>query len=581
MTIEISSQYIFLAGALALVSILASVLSRRLGAPLLLVFLVIGMLAGEDGFGGIEFNNAGLAFLFGNLALATILLDGGLGTRRESFAISLRPAFMLATVGVLATAGITGAAVYWIIGLPWQESLLIGAIIGSTDAAAVFGLIRNAGLRLKERTGATLEVESGANDPMAIFLTITMVQLIASQDKGLGWSMLLHFLQQMGLGLAIGAGIGYLLTRLLPRLKLASSLYPLLVMTAGLSVFGITNLLGGSGFLAIYIVGVVLGNSTNMPYKKDVHRFHDGMAWLSQIGMFLMLGLLVTPSQLAPVILPAIAIGFALIFVARPIAVLLSLLPFHFPWREQLFISWCGLRGAVPIILAMYPSLSGLEQTNVYFNLVFFVVIMSLVLQGWTIPKVARWLKVELPDKEATPNTYSLSFDDFHNRHILIFNLPADSDLVGCSVESLPSTPYSRPMGVMRGGELMVEFDQALQANDKAAFFSQVAEDVELSQYFTPGKHLQQTSMSQFYGDFIVNSDAKLRDLAYFYFFRMEERYLDSTVKEFLLEKFHRRVVVGDRYRFGEIELTVKEIKQGDIKTFGLKIIRPKAPTKM
>ncbi|MBM6550720.1 potassium/proton antiporter [Marinomonas ostreistagni] len=580
MTIEISSQYIFLAGALALFSILASVLSRRLGAPLLLVFLVVGMLAGEDGIGGIEFDNSGLAFLFGNLALATILLDGGLGTRRESFAISLKPAFMLATVGVLVTAGITGAAVYWIIGLPWQESLLIGAIIGSTDAAAVFGLIRNAGLRLKERTGATLEVESGANDPMAIFLTITMVQLIGSQDKELGWGMLLHFVQQMGLGLAIGAGIGYLLTKVLPRLKLASSLYPLLIMTTGLSVFGITNLLGGSGFLAIYIVGVVLGNSVNMPYKKDVHRFHDGMAWLSQIGMFLMLGLLVSPSQLVTVILPAIAIGFALIFVARPIAVLLSLLPFHFPWREQVFISWCGLRGAVPIILAMYPSLSGLEQTNTYFHLVFFVVIMSLVLQGWTIPKVARWLKVELPDKAATPNTYSLSFDDFHNRHILIFNVPADSDLVGCSVESMPSTPYSRPMGVMRGGELMVEFDQALQANDKAAFFSQVAEDIELSRYFTSGQRLQQTSMSQFYGDFVVNSDAKLRDLAYFYFFRMEERYLDCTVKEFFLEKFHRRVVVGDRYRFGEIELTVKEIEKGEITTFGLKIIRPKPSAK-
>ncbi|SBT17695.1 K(+)/H(+) antiporter NhaP [Marinomonas gallaica] len=576
MTIEISSQYIFLAGLLALLSILASVLSSRLGTPLLLVFLIIGMLAGEDGIGGIHFDDAGLAFLFGNLALATILLDGGLGTRRESFAISLKPAFLLATVGVLLTAGITASAVYWLFGLPWKESLLLGAIIGSTDAAAVFGLIRNAGLRIKERTGATLEVESGANDPMAIFLTITMVSLINNPEQGLGWSVLVKFIQQMGLGLTIGVLGGLLLKRVLPKLHLASSLYPLLVTSAGLSIFGITNLWGGSGFLAIYIVGVILGNANNMPYKRDVHRFHDGMAWLSQIGMFLMLGLLVTPSEIGPVILPALAIGAVLIFIARPVAVLISLLPFHFPWREQLFISWCGLRGAVPIILAMYPSLSGVEQTPIYFNFVFVVVIMSLVLQGWTIPQVARWLKIELPDKEATPKAFSITFDDYNNRHILIYEVPDDSDLVGCSVESLPSTPYSRPMGVMRGGQLLVEYDEVLRGTDKAAFFSQLENDSELNRYFTPGQRMQQTSMSQFYGDFVVNSDAKMRDIAYVYFFRVEEAYLDSSVKEFFKEKFHGRVVIGDRYRFGEIELTVREFENGEISKFGLKIIRQK-----
>ena len=576
MTIEISSQYIFLAGLLALLSILASVLSRRLGAPLLLIFLVVGMLAGEDGIGGIQFDNSGLAFLFGNLALAAILLDGGLGTRKETFAISLKPAFMLATVGVLVTAGVTGAAVHYLIGFPWKESILMGAIIGSTDAAAVFGLIRNAGLRLKERTGATLEIESGANDPMAIFLTITLVQLISTDNTNLGLSMVLELVQQMGLGLVAGISGGYILNRVLPKLHLTSSLYPLLVTSAGLSIFGITNVWGGSGFLAIYIVGVMLGNSTNMPYKKDVHRFHDGMAWLSQIGMFLMLGLLVVPSQIAPVIIPALAIGVVLIFIARPIAVLLSLLPFHFPWREQVFISWCGLRGAVPIILALYPSLSGVEQTSIYFNLVFVVVIMSLVLQGWTIPQVARWLKLELPDKAATPSSFSLSFDDYHNRHILVYHVPEDSDLVGSPLESLPTTQYSRPMGVMRSGQLLQAPDQALQALDKAAFFSQVEDDQELNRAFTPGQALQRTTMSQFYGDFVVNSEAKLRDLAYNYFFFMEEKYLDSTVKEFFLDKFHGRVVVGDKYRFGEIELTVRELENGEITQFGLKIIRGK-----
>lgn len=577
MTIEITSQFIFLAGLLTLLSILASVLSRRLGAPLLLVFLLIGMLAGEEGMGGIHFDNSGLAFLLGNLALATILLDGGLGTRKASFAISLRPAFALATLGVLVTAGVTGAAVHWILDWSWQESLLMGAIIGSTDAAAVFGLIRNAGLKLKERTGATLEVESGANDPMAIFLTITLVQFISSGSTEVGISLLYELLQQMGLGLLLGLSGGYLLKTLLPKMHLASSLYPLLVLSAGLSVFGITNIWGGSGFLAIYIVGIILGNSTNMPYKKDVLRFQDGMAWLSQIGMFLMLGLLVTPSQILPVILPALAIGLVLIFVARPLAVLLSLIPFHFPWREQIFISWCGLRGAVPIILALYPSLSGVEQTPIYFNIVFVVVVLSLMLQGWTIPQFARWLKVELPNTGVSANALALELDEFYNRQLLIFPVPEDSDLVGRSITNLPVTVHSQPMGVVRRGTLLTEAAQALQVDDKAVFYSQVDDDPELSHWFTPSQRQQHATLSSFFGDFVVNSDATLRDLAYNYFFQMEERYLDLTVKAFFFEKFHGLVVVGDRYRFGEIELTVKEIdEQGDVTLFGLKIVRSK-----
>ncbi|HEY7776817.1 MAG TPA: potassium/proton antiporter, partial [Kineobactrum sp.] len=355
MSIEVTNTMIFWGAALALLCVVASGLSRRVGAPVLLIFLVLGMLAGEEGLGGIRFDDSEQAFMFGSIALALIIFDGGQGARKDTFRVSLGPALSLATVGVVVTAAVTGLAVRLILGLPWLEALLIGAIVGSTDAAAVFGLLRAAGLELKERTGATLEIESGSNDPMAIFLTITLVELLVLRSDYPGWGVLAAFGQQMGMGVVLGAVGGYLLVLLLKRLPLPLSMYPLLALAGGMSVFGLTNLWGGSGFLAIYVVGILVGNAS-LPHAKDIRRLHDGIAWLAQIGMFLMLGLLITPSSLIPVFLPAMGIALALILVARPAAVLLSLLPFHFPWREQLFISWCGLRGAVPIILALFPS---------------------------------------------------------------------------------------------------------------------------------------------------------------------------------------------------------------------------------
>ena len=279
MTIELIYQYIFGGAVLAFLCVIASVFSRRVGAPLLLVFLLLGMLAGEDGFGKIKFDDFSLAFLFGNLALAIIIFDGGLGTRKDSFRVSLKPALSLATVGVIATAAITGFAAHWILGLSWQEGLLIGAIVGSTDAAAVFGLLRTAGLELKERTGATLEIESGSNDPMAIFLTITMVQILqlTGSDTNPGWTIAQELVSQLGLGIVLGLAGGYLLTLLLKKLQLTPSLYPLLTLAGGLSIFGATTILDGSGFLAIFIAGAMIGN-TSLPFSNDVHRFHDGMA---------------------------------------------------------------------------------------------------------------------------------------------------------------------------------------------------------------------------------------------------------------------------------------------------------------
>ena len=376
------NQLILVAAGLLLISILVSVPSRRVGMPLLLVFLALGMLAGEEGPGAIRFDNYQAAYLIGSVALAIILFDGGLGTRAASFRVGLRPALSLATLGVLITAGVTGLVATLVFDLNWLQGLLVGAIVGSTDAAAVFGLLHAQGLRLKERVSATLEIESGANDPMAIFLTVALVELLAAGATGLDAGVLVMLVQQMGLGLVFGYGGGRLLVYVINRLPLATSLYPLLALAGALVIFSFTLNLGGSGFLAVYVAGLVLGNRP-LQANLGIQRFHDGIAWLVQIAMFLMLGLLVTPSALLSVAVPALAVALALIFIARPLAVLIALAPFGFPLKEQLFVGWVGLRGAVPIILALFPLLAELPNAQRYFDVAFFVVLVSLVLQGW------------------------------------------------------------------------------------------------------------------------------------------------------------------------------------------------------
>ncbi|MBR9908776.1 MAG: potassium/proton antiporter [Gammaproteobacteria bacterium] len=572
MALELTSQYIFGGALLALLCVFASILSRRFGAPLLLVFLVLGMLAGEDGPGGIKFDDFNLAFLFGNLALAIIIFDGGLGTRRDTFRVSLRPALSLATVGVLITAALTGLAAHWILKLPWQEGLLIGAIVGSTDAAAVFGLLRSAGLELKERTGATLEIESGSNDPMAIFLTLTLVQVMTLGDGDFGWPLLTELARQMGLGLVGGLAGGYLLALLLQRLNLAVSMYPLLAMAGGLSVFGVTNLGGGSGFLAIYIVGVMIGNKP-LPYGSDIHRFHDGMAWLSQIGMFLMLGLLITPSNLPPIILPAIAIAAVLIFVARPLAVLLSLLPFRFPWREQVFIGWCGLRGAVPIILALFPSLAGMEHTKTYFELVFFVVFISLVLQGWTIAPLARWLQIELPPPAREPQHLVLKIPQYQDKEILVYEAVPGSAAVGKKCKYLPLSDGAQLVGVVRQGIMLEDSQQqTLQAHDQALILAATGTSAALNRLFALSAPTPRLDSAVFFGEFIIQPQSRLAELSQLYGFTVEEKYQQLTIAELIREKFNGKPVIGDRVKLGSVQFVVREFKGDEITAVGLKL---------
>ena len=416
---------LLVAASLVFVRGLAGVVCGRGGFSVLLVFLLVGIRAGVDGPGGLVFEDFGLSFWVGNVALAVILLDGGLRTDYATFRTGLKPSLLLATLGVLVCAGITGLAARWLLDLSWPLALLVGAIVGSTDAAAVFSLLKSSGVTLNERVAATLEIESGLNDPMAVYLTLTFIGLAtagqavnavatpwdAQQVLHAVWALLLH----LGWGTAMGLGSGWALAALLNGLGRGSDggggVRALLVVSGGLAVFAATTWLGGSGFLAVYAMGVVVGNRARHPVRRALSAM-DGYAWLAQAGMFLLLGLLVTPSDMLRSLWPALGVSAVLMLVARPVSVWLCLVPFRFSGREIGFISWVGLRGAVPIVLAVYPLLAGVVGARTFFNVAFVVVLTSLLLQGGTIAWSARRLGVALPDpKDELGNR--LVFGDF------------------------------------------------------------------------------------------------------------------------------------------------------------------------
>ncbi len=411
---------LLVAAALVFVSVLAGVFSARVGFSFLLVFLVVGTLAGVDGPGGLVFDNFRLSFVVGNVALAVILLDGGLRTDFATFRIGLKPAMWLATVGVVVCAGVTGAAAHWLLGLSWPLSLLLGSIVGSTDAAAVFSLLKSSGVELNERVSTTLEIESGMNDPMAVYLTLTFIGVVLASATPEGVTLgvldvLRSLLQQFGWGAAMGLGAGFALAELLKRLGRGTDggggIRALLVVSAGLAVFAATTWLGGSGFLAAYAMGIITGNRARRQVRSALSAM-DGYAWLSQAGMFLLLGLLVTPTELLRTVWPALGVSLVLMLVARPLSVWLCLAPLRFDRREMMFVSWVGLRGAVPIVLAVFPVMAGVPGAQIFFNVAFVVVLTSLLLQGSTIAWSARRLGMALPDPDDEAQTREV-FGDF------------------------------------------------------------------------------------------------------------------------------------------------------------------------
>ncbi len=569
-------KLLLLAAVLILFGVLSSKLSARLGLPVLVLFLITGMLAGENGIGGIVFDNAVAAHALGTLALALILFDGGLQTPVSSIRKVWKPASLLATAGVLATAAIAGLAAAWMLELPVLEGMLLGAIIGSTDAAAVFSLLRNAGIHINQRLKSVLEIESASNDPMAIFLTVGLLEVLVN-SMPLGWGLLQMFLMQMGIGALVGLGVGWSILRLLSRIKLvATGLYPVLVAAGGLLAYGVSANLGGSGFLAIFIAGVMIGNQ-KFVFQRSTFLFMDGLAWLSQITMFVVLGLLVDPVSLLDVWVEGLVIALVLVLLARPLAVAPMLALFGFNLRETALVSWVGLRGSVPIILAIFPLLFGLPNAPLIFNVVFFVVLLSATVQGSTLPLVAR--KLGLTEKPPATPAATLEISSLHDvdAEIVEYTLGNDARAAGrlLSQMALPEgvvvAMITRGSAVIppRGSTRLEAGDHlfvVLKPNNQPFVDCVFSQAVEASRTDLPNLELRlkgSTKVEDVWNSYGIDLAAE------------KGQTLDQLIKE-ALDGSARQ---GDELMAGSVRLIVREQLQGRITTVGIEAVSADAKT--
>ncbi|UQG58832.1 potassium/proton antiporter [Marinobacter sp. M3C] len=562
-----------LVGALMLViSIVLSPLSSRVGMPVLLIFLVVGMMMGEDGPGGIRFDDYQLAFLIANLALGVILLDGGMRTRAETFRVGLRPALVLATLGVFLTAAGAAVVAWWVFDLHWMLALLVGAIISSTDAAVVFSMLQGSGVHLNERVSATLEIESGSNDPMAIFLTLLMVTLIGNAGENSVGPALRLLVEQFGIGSIAGLIGGVAVVALANRMRLAPPLYPLLVAAGGIAVFSATNALGGSGFLAIYLTGVVIGNRPvrMMPMILQVH---DGLAWLAQLCLFLMLGLLVAPSELLPLAGGGLILALALIFVIRPLTVMATLWPFGFNRRELGFISWVGLRGAVPIVLALFPIIAGLPDAQLVFHAAFFIVLVSLLVQGTTMAPLARWLKLEVPADNAPFRRFPLDAPAAGDHELMLFPLRGKNWELPRRLDQLKLPDNTAVAGVFRNRLcLQSQADLEVIQGDVIAVFSTPGVLPELNKSLSGAYTPSHLAERAFFGDFVLNGDALLGDVEQVYGIEFDELPPDLSLAECFAQRTKGRPVIGDLVALGPVTLVVRSMNGDTVAKVGLKM---------
>jgi len=562
---------ILLGSLVVLAGILSSVIALRFGAPLLLVFLLIGVMAGESGPGGIRYDDVQSAYTVGSVALALILFDGGLRTRLSTFRSVLAPAGVLATIGVVLTAAITAPVAKYALGLDWLESLLVGSVVASTDAAAVFFLINAGGLRLRSRVGATLEVESGVNDPFAIFLTIALIEILLVGNKGWG-DLAVALLREALLGGVIGLAGGKLIALALNRLGLAQGLHAAFVAVGALVLFGFANVLHSSGFFAVYLAGLVLGNQQTRAYSSVV-AFLDVITWLAQIVMFVLLGLLAWPDRLVNSMFGGMAVALALMLVARPAAVFLCLAPFEFSWREKLFMSWVGLRGAVGIFLASIPLLVGLRNASVYFDVAFVVVSVSLLVQGWTIGPAARRLGVALRRTAAAPRRVELDLPGQIEQELVGYPVAANSPYLRRRL--VPS--WAKPTLFVREQQILTpEEAKDVRVGDYVYLLAPPQKAQSLDRFFVNMPPPAQPD-PRLLGDFFVPGAATLGALAEIYGLQVAPEHMEFTLADEFADQLKRAVKQGDIIQIGPIALLAHQVARGKVTTVGLQLAEPDA----
>jgi len=557
-------------GALLLLAILSTTLSGRLGVPGLILFLGIGMLAGEDGIGGIAFDQYPLAHAIGTFALVLILFDGGLRTPWSSFQAAWKPSVILSTVGVVITAGLTGLAAAWLLNLPLMVGLLLGSIVGSTDAAAVFAILRGQSLALKERISATLEIESGSNDPMAVLLTLACVSMVTGEVEP-GWTLAGFFLQQALVGIVGGLAVGGAGTWLSNRITLSAvGLYPALALGTAMLAYGLPANFGGSGFLSVYVAGLVMGNS-RMVFKRGVLQAHDGGAWVAQIVMFIMLGLLATPSRLVGVAGDGLLVALVLVFVARPAAIFATMSPLGFKFREMVFLSWAGLKGAIPIILAIYPLVMGVPDGQLIFDVVFFVVLVSALTQGWSLPPVARWMKV----REYRPPSPPVSLEINSIRHldgdIIEYRVEADALAANRLVREL-ALPETALLAMIARGDEVIPPRGTTRLRPGDYVFVVMKSEVRpiVDRMFSPRGSGQ---------DFLpiplelpMDARTKVGELEEFYGIHLDPD-PDRTLASLIRERLGGDVSEGNELLAGEIRLRVRRMSGSTIEMVGVEIL--------
>jgi potassium/hydrogen antiporter len=572
-SLDTVSIAILLGSLLVLAGILSSLIALRFGAPLLLVFLVVGMLAGEGGPGGLKFNDVRTTYTVGSIALALILFDGGLRTRFATFRSVLAPAVMLATVGVLVTTLLTAPVAKLVLGIGWIQALLVGAVVASTDAAAVFILINAGGLRLRPRVRATLEVESGTNDPFAVFLSLLLVEMLLLGEQS--WShALVTFARDTVLGCIIGYVGGRIVVLVLNRVDLSQGLHAPFAAVGALVIFAFANAVHTSGFLAVYLAGLVVGNRQTRAHNS-IAAFLDAATWLAQIVMFVLLGLLVWPHRLADALFGAVVVALVLMLIARPAAVFLCLAPFGFQWREKVFISWVGLRGAVGIFLASIPMLVGLPAAGLYFDVAFVVVLSSLLIQGWTVALAARRLDMSFARNDPLPRRVELDLPGQLTREIVGYPVAANSPFLRRGL--IPN--WARPTLVVRKEQILTPGEADPVREGDYVYLLAPPEKAQALDRFFVNMPPPAAPDPRLLGDFFVSGDATLGMLAEIYGLQIASKDTDTRLADYFAAELGHPPRQGDIVTVGPIALLAHKVENGGVATVGLRLAEPEADT--